>query len=94
MAKKLFDLVRERSDALGWPKAVLLLIADHAANEDGTGAFPRLETLALELGVEERTVRRAVGELERLGELEVTRGYDHARNKRAVEESSNSVDRR
>ncbi len=84
MAKKLFDLVKDRSDAVGWPKVVLLMIADHANSEDGTGSFAAEATMAAELGIEERTVRRAIETVEYGGELEVTRGYDHQRKRRAT----------
>src|SRR5919198_252043 len=87
MAKKLFDLVKEHSDTTGPARVVMLLIADHANNEagDGSGSYPGEERLAIEAGLSVRTVQRAIATAEQLAALGVTRTYDYARNKQAVD---------
>ena len=83
MAHKVFDLVREHSDTTGPAKTVLLLIADHAGAEDGSGARLGEERLAVEAGLSVRTVQRAITEAESLEELEVERGR-RSRGRQAV----------
>ena len=51
-------------------KLVLLKLAD-CANDDGSNAYPSLETVARECGCDVRTVRRTVRNLEERGLLEV-----------------------
>ena len=51
-------------------RLVLLAIAD-CANDRGAEAYPSIATLAAKTGLSERGVRKAIGELEALGELEV-----------------------
>ena len=51
-------------------RLVLLAIAD-CANDHGAEAYPSNATLAAKTGLSERGVRKAIGELEALGELEV-----------------------
>ena len=46
----------------GIEKAVLLKMADHAA-DNGTQIFPSIKTLALDTGFSEKTVRRAINTL-------------------------------
>ena len=58
--------VLHRSKAKGTAKLVLVGIANHAG--DG-GSYPALATLATYANVDERTVRRALRDLERIGEL-------------------------
>jgi hypothetical protein len=83
MAHKVFDLVKEHSDTTGPAKTVLLLIADHAGAEDGSGARLGEERLAVEAGLSVRTVQRAITEAEQLEELEVERGR-RSRGRQAV----------
>jgi 5-methylcytosine-specific restriction endonuclease McrA len=83
MAHKVFDLVKQHSDTTGPAKTVLLLIADHAGAEDGSGARLGEERLAVEAGLSVRTVQRAIAEAENLDELEVERGR-RSRGRQAV----------
>jgi hypothetical protein len=58
-------------------KFVLLVLAEYA-HDDGSNAYPRLSTLARKTGYSERQVRRILGELLRLGILEVQEeAYGH-----------------
>lgn len=60
--------VLEESKARLSARLVLIAIANHA-NERGENSFPNLETLAREAGLSVRQVQRAIGQLEKLGEL-------------------------
>ncbi len=51
-------------------RLVLLAIAD-CANDRGTDAFPAASTLAKKTGLSERGVRKAINDLQSIGELEV-----------------------
>jgi hypothetical protein len=64
--------VWEHSRAEGTARLVLLAIADHAGH-DGRDAYPSQEKIAAKCKVSVRTVRRALDELESLGELGVER---------------------
>jgi hypothetical protein len=54
-------------------RLVLLAIADHA-KADGTGAWPSVSTLAHEANISARQVKRALRELEAIGELTLSAG--------------------
>src|SRR5579871_844026 len=65
MSGKAFGWARERlKECSGGPtsKTVLLLMADYADREHAL--FPSVATLAAELGVPDRTVQRAIRDLE------------------------------
>lgn len=64
--------VWEHSSAAGGDLLVLLAIADHAS-DDGTHAFPTVDTLAGKCRMSARSVQRAIGRLAELGELRVER---------------------
>lgn len=64
--------VFEHSQSQGSARLVLLAIADRA-DEDGHDAWPSLAWLASKAKVSERTVRRALRELEAMGELRTGR---------------------
>ena len=61
-------IVLNHSQATGTAKVLLLGIANHAG--DG-GAWPSIRTLTRYAGVDERNVRRALRQLEELGELRI-----------------------
>ena len=65
--------VLEHSEARGLTRLVLLAIANHA-DAHGMNAYPSVDQIAREARVHRATVFRAILELERDGELEVTRG--------------------
>lgn len=52
-------------------RLVLLALADYA-HDDGTNAFPSVDTLAGKAGVDRRTVQRALADLEAAGEIAKT----------------------
>lgn len=60
--------VFERSTATLAARLVLLALADRA-HDDGSNAYPSIETLAAAARVEPRTVQRALRQLERLCEI-------------------------
>jgi len=70
MAIEVMNAVWRNSKATGRTKLVLLAIADHQGEQ---GAWPSLATLARMAGASERSVQRDIEELEKLGELKVTR---------------------
>lgn len=70
MAIEVMNAVWRHSKATGRTKLVLLAIADHQGEQ---GAWPSLATLARMAGASERSVQRDIEELEKLGELKVTR---------------------
>lgn len=72
MSVKAMSWVWKHSRAAGNTLLVFLASADHA-HDDGTDAWPGQESLAKKCRVSSRTVRRAVEELEQLGELWVER---------------------
>lgn len=60
----------EHSQADGSARLLLLAIADHA-NDDGTGAWPSVASLAQKTHISERNVQRLCRTLADLGELDV-----------------------
>ncbi len=68
MSVQALSWVLEHSKAQLGTRLVLLSIANHA-RQDGTGAWPSIETIARESRMSERAVRYAVRELEQSGEL-------------------------
>ena len=73
MSIRVMSWVWEHSAAEGIELLVLLAIADHAS-DDGSDAWPSVETLAKKTRVSPRTVQRAVRSLEARGELSVKIG--------------------
>lgn len=65
--------VLEESEVRGFNRLVFLAIANHA-DAYGKNANPSIEQIAWEARVHRATVFRAIEALERLGELEITRG--------------------
>jgi hypothetical protein len=63
--------VLELSEARLANRLVLIALADYA-HDDGTNAFPSVPTIARKARVDERTVQRALRELEEAGDLEPT----------------------
>lgn len=60
--------VLRHSEAQLGDRLVLLVLADHA-REDGTGAWPSLETIAHQSRLSERQARRCLRNLEQSGEI-------------------------
>jgi len=74
--------VWSHSSSKGTERLILLAIADNA-RDDGSDAYPSIETLARKAGgLDERTVQRAITRLVELGELEVTEGGGRGRSNR------------
>jgi pyocin large subunit-like protein len=65
------------------PKAVARVLADRAHN-DGTGAYPSLDTLGFETGFDRATVWRSLAWLEEVGVIEDT-GERHGRTRQIIE---------
>lgn len=65
--------VLHHSPATGTAKVVLLAIAWHTNDNPELGCYPSQETLAKYANTSTRTVRRALNELEAMGEIEITR---------------------
>lgn len=63
--------VLELSEARLAHRLVMVALADYA-HDDGTNAFPSVPTIARKARVDERTVQRALRELEEAGELRAT----------------------
>jgi hypothetical protein len=55
------------------PRFVLLAIARHCANDDGTGAYPSINRLARMVRADRKTVMRSIEQLEEVGQLLVRR---------------------
>lgn len=55
------------------PRFVLLAIARHCANDDGTGSYPSINRLARMVRADRKTVMSSIAELEAAGELLVWR---------------------
>lgn len=72
MSVKVSSWVWHNSRARGPELLVLLAIAD-SAEDDGTNARPRVQTLAAKTRIGQRSVVRHIDSLRSLGELEVTR---------------------
>ena len=71
MSVKIMQQVFERSASKGNDRLVLLALADEA-NDEGTNAWPSINTIAFKAGgIDERTARRCIRNLEELGELRV-----------------------
>jgi len=70
MSIQIMNAVWRYSQSTGRTKLTLLAIADHQGEQ---GAWPSLGTLAKMVGASERSVQRDIEELEKLGELRVTR---------------------
>lgn len=70
MSIKVIDYVWSNSKAKGSSLLLLLAIADHA-HDDGTGAWPSIDTLAHKCRQSARNVIRLVQALEKLHELKV-----------------------
>lgn len=79
MSVKVSERVWRYSKATGTARLVLLSVADHCANEDGTGAWPSLDRLAKRTRLSPRQVQRMLRRLELAGELRIEerRGRSH-----------------
>ena len=73
MSIKCTSRVWEYSTASGTELLVLLAISDHA-HEDGTGAYPSLQTLAAKCKISKRSVQRYLKKLSKGGELKIEYG--------------------
>lgn len=71
MSAEALSAVLHHSRSKGTTKLVLLGIAWHTSDSPELGCFPSQETLAEYANVSSRQVRRAIVELEILGEIEV-----------------------
>jgi DNA-binding FadR family transcriptional regulator len=65
--------VLHHSPATGTAKVVLLAIAWHTNDNPELGCYPSQETLAKYANTSSRTVRRALNDLEQMGEIEIDR---------------------
>lgn len=72
MSIRVMTAVFDHSEARLADRLVLLVIADRS-DDDGSGCFRGVRSIAHMARVDERTVRRAIANLEQLGELEVER---------------------
>lgn len=70
MSVRVMTWVFEHSKSTGNDRLVLLAIADRA-NDEGTDAWPSIETLAGKTRASESTVKRSIRRLVELGELDV-----------------------
>lgn len=70
MSGLVMGTVLKYSRARGNARMVLLVIGD-CCQDDGTAAWPAIETISARAGISERTAQRAIRELVELGELEV-----------------------
>lgn len=68
---RVFNASRTRSPI---QQLILLAIANHCGEDDGSGAWPSLATIARETKLTPRSVRRGIRALESCGDLEVVRG--------------------
>ena len=73
MSAEAMSAVLHHSPATGTAKVVLLAIAWHTNDNPELGCYPSQETLAKYANTSTRTVRRALNELEAMGEIEITR---------------------
>jgi len=77
MGRRYRDIVRQHSRAKRSARAVMMLLSDYA-DDDGI-AWPGHERIAVECGLSERTVTRAIIELVEMGEIEIaTRPQYHS----------------
>lgn len=70
MSVRVMSWVWDHSEAVGTDRFVLLAIAD-SADDDGTDAWPSIETLARKTRLDERTVQRSIRRLADAGMLTV-----------------------
>ena len=73
MSAEAMSAVLHHSPATGTAKVVLLAIAWHTNDNPELGCYPSQETLAKYANTSVRTVRRALTELEYIGEIEIQR---------------------
>lgn len=73
MSAEAMAAVLHHSPATGTAKVVLLAIAWHTNDNPELGCYPSQETLAKYANTSTRTVRRALNELEAMGEIEIER---------------------
>lgn len=73
MSAEAMAAVLHHSPATGTAKVVLLAIAWHTNDNPELGCYPSQETLAKYANTSTRTVRRALNELENMGEIEIDR---------------------
>ena len=73
MSVAVSERVWRYSKSTGSARLVLLSIADHCSNEDGTGSYPSYSRLTLRTGLSRQTVADAIKTLKKLGELEVAK---------------------
>lgn len=73
MSVQAMSWVFDHSAARLGERLVLLAIANHA-REDGSGAWPSVETIALEANLSESAAHRAIRRLEQSGQLVIFRG--------------------
>ena len=73
MSIKCTSRVWDHSAASGTELLVLLAISDHA-HEDGTGAYPSVDTLATKCKISRRSVQRYLKNLSENGELKIEYG--------------------
>ncbi len=70
MSGLVMGLVLKHSRSRGTSKLVAVAIGD-CCEDDGTGAWPAVRTIAARAGTSERTAQRSIAELVQLGELAV-----------------------
>ena len=73
MSAEAMSAVLHHSPATGTAKVVLLAIAWHTNDNPELGCYPSQETLAKYANTSARTVRRALNDLELMGEIEIVR---------------------
>ncbi len=73
MSGLVMGLALRVSQAEGYDRLVLVAIGD-CCEDDGTGAWPSIPTLAKRARISERTVQRSIQELQALDELDVEKG--------------------
>jgi len=73
MSAEAMAAVLHHSPATGTAKVVLLAIAWHTNDNPELGCYPSQETLAKYANTSARTVRRALNDLEQMGQIEIQR---------------------
>ncbi len=63
-------MILKHSRSRGTSRLVAVVIGD-CCEDDGTGAWPAIHTIAARAGTSQRTAQRSLGDLQELGELEV-----------------------
>jgi hypothetical protein len=76
--------VLKHSEAKLGARLVLLVIADRCANDDGTGAWPLLSTIARDARLSETAVHDAIRRLVADGQLEVAKRANHSSEYRVI----------